>query len=74
MTPQQFSRLLKANQEAVKHLISRVLPVKAGRMAKGHFSEIYKKQPLMICITSGGGSGLPCDSGPQIHHKHTNNF
>ena len=28
----------------------------------------------MICITSGGGSGLPCDSGPQIHHKHTNNF
>ena len=28
----------------------------------------------MICITSGGGSGLPCDSGSQIHHKHTNNF
>ncbi|MBE6322497.1 MAG: hypothetical protein E7073_05720 [Bacteroidales bacterium] len=43
MTPQQFSRLLKANQEAVKRLISRVLPVKAGRMAKDHFSEIHKK-------------------------------
>ena len=43
MTPQQFSRLLKANQEAVKRLISRVLPVKAGRMAKDHFSENFKK-------------------------------
>ena len=26
----------------------------------------------MICITSGGGSGLPCDSGSQIHYKDTN--
>lgn len=43
MTPEEFERKIKENAEQIKRAIDRTIPVKAGRAAKDHFQENFKK-------------------------------
>lgn len=43
MTPEEFERKIKENAGQIKHAIDRTIPVKAGRAAKDHFQENFKK-------------------------------
>lgn len=43
MTPEEFERKIKENAGQIKRAIDRTIPVKAGRAAKDHFQENFKK-------------------------------
>lgn len=43
MTPGEFERKIKENAGQIKRAIDRTIPVKAGRAAKDHFQENFKK-------------------------------
>lgn len=43
MTPEEFERKIKENARQIKRAIDRTIPVKAGRAAKDHFQENFKK-------------------------------
>lgn len=43
MTPEQFAKMIEQNAAEIRMLTDRILPIKAGAIAKKHFRENFEK-------------------------------